>query len=104
MFGSPNSSPAYSPDASMQELYRTVNNAWKQSFFPASEACIKSQGARVSKRISKKFSISNALGDNGSENSNASNVISKISMDVDCPKCVAHVRLISISGGDCVVN
>lgn len=36
MLATPNKSPAYSPDASMDELYYAVNRAWKQSFFPES--------------------------------------------------------------------
>lgn len=74
MLSSPNRSPTYSPDASMDLLYKTVNLAWAQSFYNESDAC---------KNQKKKFVPEG-----------------KLDANFECPRCTARVPLISITGGE----
>jgi len=74
MLSTPNRNPAYSPDASMELLYKTVNQAWRQSFYNESEICLKQ----------KKRFVPHG----------------KLDANFDCPRCTARTPLISITGGD----
>jgi hypothetical protein len=74
MLSSPNRSPTYSPDASMDLLYKTVNQAWSQSFYNESDTC---------KHQKKKFVPEG-----------------KLDANFECPRCTARVPLISITGGE----
>ena len=74
MLDSPNSSPAYSPDASMSLLYKYVNNAWRQSYFNESSIC----RSQLKKHVP----------------------VGMIDWNIECPKCTSKTALISITGGE----
>ena len=74
MLDSPNGYPAYSPDASMDVLYKHVNNAWRQSYLNESSIC----RSQMKKHVAK----------------------GSIDWNIECPKCTSKTMLISVTGGE----
>eukprot|EP01034_Spumella_vulgaris_P028991 gene28991-35956_t len=80
MLSSPNNKSPYTPDASMDKLFSSVNRAWLLSFYNTSKAC---QTSAVMAGLSGVYDQHSAL-----------------SADYLCPVCAPQIRLTSISGGD----
>lgn len=90
--GSPSVRPAYTPDTSLNLLFQQINNAWRSSYFNESLACIDAEGAA--------FALSNLSGNFNTDLENNLTATEEITATWECPKCVAAITLVSISGGE----
>lgn len=78
LLSTPTRLAAYSPDASMEALYKIVNRAWVQAHFPSSGKCVLARKNDAKRRAQSNHSIVGEWG---------------------CPMCVPGIRVVSLGGG-----
>jgi len=79
LLSTPTRRASFSPDASMEALYKHVNRAWTQSYFNSSPSCVRARGLEAE-------ADADALG-------------SPVRGVWTCPACASSIRLVSVSGG-----
>jgi hypothetical protein len=82
LLSTPTRRASFSPDASMEALYKHVNRAWTQSYFNSSPSCVRARGLEAD---------ADAFGA-GAEGEAVRGVWT-------CPACASGIRLVSVSGG-----
>ena len=103
MLGSPNARPTYTPDVTLDVLYKRVNLAWRRSMYHTTTACqaaiLQSRGMKhgdVPSFLEKRAGVSDAFSlvqGNDSE-------FNAVHAAWDCSVNVPRTRVVSISGGE----
>lgn len=107
MLGSPNTRPTYTPDVSLDLLYKKVNLAWRRSMYTTSSAC---QAASMLARFAVPGQVPDYLGSAPALAEASGSAEAEGDVDVpavaavyaswDCSVNVPRTRVVSISGGE----
>ena len=102
MLSCPSQRAAFSPDASMEALYRTVNRAWTQGYFNESAVCVRAraQEAEAAEWAGRAGGGSGADTGATSAGDDAASSATRVQGSWKCPACVPSIRLLSVAGGD----
>lgn len=101
MLGSPNTRPTYTPDVSLDILYKRVNLAWRRSMYNTSSAC---QAASLLAHGVQHGDVPSdyTLADTSTNNDTIADHSTGLAVTAswDCSVNVPRTRVVSISGGE----
>jgi len=90
LISSPISKPEFCLDVSLSKLFTSVNQAWLSSYFHTSKQCLNANLKRARASLSATRTAS------AEANSDS---FAGIDIDWVCPRCVANIQVVSVTGG-----